>query len=58
MIVDKADKKFARIMQDGGRAAQQQALAEPECYDAETEELFEWYEAEIKRTGRGLKAVA
>jgi len=57
-IVGPNDKDFERILKNGGRAAQQQALAEPECYDAETEDLFAWYEAEIKRTGRGLKAVA
>ena len=56
--MDKTNKDFLRIVKSGGRAAQQQALAEPECYDSETEDLFSWYEAEIKRTGRGLKAVA
>ena len=55
VIVDKTNKDFARIVKSGGRAAQQQALAEPECYDAETEELFDWYQSEIKRTGRGPK---
>lgn len=47
-LVDESDEDWQRIMQTQGRDAQQQALAEPECYDAETEELLEWFNNEIR----------
>jgi hypothetical protein len=40
------------IMKSGGIKAQDAALASPEMYDAETEELFNWYKAERDRRGK------
>jgi hypothetical protein len=40
---------FATIAKGGRREAQDQALANPELYDAETERLYHWYEQEIER---------
>lgn len=35
-----------------GREAQDAALADPECYDHETESLYSWFQTEIVRRGR------
>jgi hypothetical protein len=43
------DKQFAEIMRMGGRKAQDAALASPECYDVESEELLAWFETETQR---------
>lgn len=50
-IVAEKDAEFQRILKTGGIKAQDDALAEPVCYDAETEELLEWWNAEVKRRG-------
>lgn len=49
--VDAADAAFKRIVTAGGRAAQDAALADPVCYDVETEEMLSWFSAEIIRLG-------
>jgi hypothetical protein len=54
--VSEDDKDFQRIIKTMGRKAQVKAMAEPECFDAETEELLSWFEAETKR--RGFKVAA
>jgi hypothetical protein len=41
----------------GGREAQEQAMQTPEFYNAETEELYSWFNEEADRLGK-LKAVA
>ena len=43
------DATFNRIQKSGGRDAQDAALEKPTFYDAETEELMEWFVAECKR---------
>lgn len=40
-----------RICAAGGRAAQDRALAEPEHFDYETEELLGWFDDELARRG-------
>lgn len=43
------DPELLDIMREGGRAAQDAALATPEAYDAETASLFGWVTEEIGR---------
>ena len=57
-LVDPDDERFQQVIQTGGRAAQEAAMADPHCYDAETEELLGWFDAEIENRGKKLKAVA
>jgi hypothetical protein len=51
-IVNAEDKRMRRIMDTGGREAQDAALANPQLYDEETEDLYTWWHAEIDRRGR------
>lgn len=46
------------IVKGGGRAAQDKAIKKPSCFDAESEELLAWFNAEVKSRGKGelLKA--
>lgn len=46
------DEMFREIAAVGGRMAQLSALKEPEPYDAETEELLEWFHDELTARGR------
>jgi len=48
-LVDQDDETFTRIMATGGRDAQVAAMENPACYDHETAELLEWFNAEAKR---------
>ncbi len=52
-VTNADDKDFKRIMREGGRDAQDAAFQSPQMYDVETEELMEWFEAELLR--RGMK---
>ena len=52
-IVDANDPEFLEVIKTGGKAAQLEALENPEAYDDDTEELLSWFNAETKR--RGLK---
>ena len=45
------DPEFKTIVKSGGRAAQVDAMAAPECHDDETTELLSWFEVESKRRG-------
>jgi len=45
------DADLVRIMKDGGRAAQAEALENPEAHDDETERLLAWFDDELKRRG-------
>lgn len=50
-LVGDDDEELLEIMAEGGKAAQDAALAEPEYYDLETEQLMTmFYEAEKNRT--------
>lgn len=46
------DPEFLVIVEEGGRSAQQAAIADPEFYDRESEELFSWFNDELSRRGR------
>lgn len=50
------DPEFLRIVEGGGRAAQQQAMDNPEPYDQETSDLMNWFGVEMRR--RGFKVAA
>lgn len=50
-LVDADDERWQRVVGYGGRAAQEEALADPTCYDLETEELLDWWHAEVRRRG-------
>lgn len=50
-LVDANDPDFQRIVKSGGRAAQEAAMEHPTCFDAESESLLSWWEAESKRRG-------
>jgi hypothetical protein len=56
-IVDQDDADYLRIINGGGRKAQEHGLEKPEPYDSETEELLTWFESERKtRTLKGAAA--
>lgn len=55
-IVSAGDVTHKAIMENGGRAAQGEAMQHPEFYDSETEELFGWFVDEARE--RGFKEVA
>lgn len=46
-IVDQNDPKFLRITQSGGTLVQDEALANPVCSNAESEDLLDWYLEEV-----------
>ena len=50
-LVDSDDPDFIRLTTEGGREAQALALAAPESYDSETEELLSWYMDTAKQKG-------
>jgi len=54
-ICSKADSEFKRLTATAGRVAQDKALEHYTCYDEETQELLEFYNAEIIRLGRDKK---
>jgi hypothetical protein len=55
-MVNADDKRFVSITKNGGRAAQEKAMANPGFYDQETEEMFSWFTQEVEK--RGLRKVA
>lgn len=50
-VVNGDDPRFLEIVQNGGRAAQMEAMENPEFYDDETKELYAWATAELTRRG-------
>lgn len=42
-IVAEDDSRFVEILRTGGKAAQLDALNNPQCYDLETEKMFSWF---------------
>lgn len=50
-LVGKDDKRFAKILKEGGRAAQDAAFESPSSYDGETAELLSWFDSEVERRG-------
>lgn len=55
-VVAADDADFQRIVATQGREAQDDALANPQPYDFETEEMLSWFNVETAR--RGFKVVA
>jgi hypothetical protein len=55
-LVSADDPDFVRITATQGRQAQIEAMANPEPFDMETEELMSWFDLEVKR--RGFKVAA
>lgn len=56
-IVSHDNPDFLRVTQTQTRAEQDAALNDPACFDAETEELLTWFDAEvIKLTGKKIAA--
>lgn len=41
------DEEVLELIANGGREAQDRALATPVCFDAESEEMLNWYQAEM-----------
>jgi hypothetical protein len=50
-LAGEGDAEWERIVRTGGREAQDQAFDNPVAFDVETEELLEWYRAEVERRG-------
>lgn len=55
-VVGADDPRLLEIMSAGGRAAQVEAMNNPEAYDEDTEELLSWFDVEVRR--RGFKVAA
>lgn len=55
-LCDADDPEFLKVIESGGRAAQDAALEAAEPYDDETEELLRWYSVETNR--RGIKVAS
>lgn len=51
-IVSEDDPRYLDVIKNGGREAQDAAIANPKMYDLETEELLSWYTNELKRRGK------
>ncbi len=56
-LVEKENADFKRLVKEHGLKAQDEALLEPDFYDVESEELFIWFSAEIKRRSHGKDPV-
>lgn len=48
-IVRPDDPTLTMVMKSGGRAVQEKALEDPECYDRETKDLLSWFQDERAR---------
>ena len=56
-LVSADDKKWNAVVKSGGRAAQIAALKNPEYYDDETRDLYQWFNEELKlRSSKKSKA--
>ena len=56
ILVASDNPDFKRVMAEGGRKAQVEALQNPVAYNDETSEMLAWFGVEFNR--RGFKAVA
>ncbi len=50
-IVSEDDSRFVDIVRSGGKAAQMEALRDPQCYDPETEKLYSWFVESANKRG-------
>jgi len=48
-LVNDNDPDWQRVVAAGGRKAQQAAMESPETYDAETDELLGWFDAQVAK---------
>ena len=55
-LVADDDPEWQRIAKEGGRQAQEAAIATPLCYDDETQGLYDWAVSEISRRGQAVAA--
>lgn len=53
-IVEENDADYRRIVKEGGKAVQLKAYQDPMAYDADTEELFAWFNAEAARREKAV----
>jgi hypothetical protein len=55
-IVAQADRRWSEIVKEGGRVIQIKAMQQPECIDADSEELLVWHQSEVKRREKEKKS--
>jgi hypothetical protein len=55
-VVSEDNADVARLMANGGRAAQEAALNDPAAYNEETLELLSWFDGEAARRGVTLRS--
>jgi hypothetical protein len=53
-VVPEDDQRWQRLVKTAGREAQDEALANPNCFDEEAEELLQWFREELARRGTEL----
>lgn len=51
-IVSQDNADYKHLLQHGTRKAQQAAMENPEPYDRETEEMYEWFKVEVAKRGK------
>ncbi len=54
-LVNDDDADWHRIVEQGGREVQEEALANPVSYDEETDQFLVWWHEEVKRRGHTPK---
>lgn len=54
-LANEEDGELLEIMAEGDRSRQTEAMESPVCYDADSQEMLEWFHVEAKR--RGFKAI-
>jgi hypothetical protein len=60
-LVGADDPEYKRIVKTGGRVAQDKAIANPEFFDVDSEDLYAWYTASLEareKTGQTRKHVS
>lgn len=55
-LVNEDDSEYQDTLATGGAVAQEAALASPEAFNAESAELWSWFEQELISRGRGEEA--
>ncbi len=50
-VVKPSDADYKRIVRTGGRKQQIEAMDNPRCFNAESKELFGWFEKEVVLRG-------
>lgn len=50
-LVDQNNPVWEKIVAEGGRDAQDAAIADPEAFDSETVQLLSWFRTEVRRRG-------